>query len=203
MPDHLHRSRDDRMLAGVAGGLAEMWDADPSVVRIVWAFLMVITGGIALVVYVVMAIVVPEDDGSDVPPVGGGWRPSAPTDAPGVADAAGVAGAVDAQPGSAPAAAPPAAAAASAPPTYWMPGSGTSRADRRAARRAARRQRRDSSAPIVFGVFLVLLGGFFLVREWLPQVDWDWFWPGMLIALGVLLLLLALGRRDDDPGVRS
>jgi phage shock protein C len=32
----LYRSRRDRMLAGVAGGLAEMWDADPSLVRIVW-----------------------------------------------------------------------------------------------------------------------------------------------------------------------
>ena len=33
MSDHLHRSRDDRMLAGVAGGLAEMWDADPDELR--------------------------------------------------------------------------------------------------------------------------------------------------------------------------
>jgi phage shock protein C len=48
------------MLAGVAGGLAEMWDADPSLVRIVWALLALFTGGIALVVYIVMAIVVPE-----------------------------------------------------------------------------------------------------------------------------------------------
>ncbi len=62
MNNHLYRSRDDRMLAGVAGGLAEMWDADPSLVRIVWALLVVLTGGIALVVYIVMAIVVPEED---------------------------------------------------------------------------------------------------------------------------------------------
>jgi phage shock protein PspC (stress-responsive transcriptional regulator) len=27
--------RDDRMLAGVAGGLADLWDADPSLIRIV------------------------------------------------------------------------------------------------------------------------------------------------------------------------
>ena len=41
MNDRLYRSRTDRMLAGVAGGLAEMWDADPSLVRIVWALLRV------------------------------------------------------------------------------------------------------------------------------------------------------------------
>jgi phage shock protein C len=50
MSTHLYRSRDDRMLAGVAGGLAELWDADPSLVRVIWALLVVFTGGIALVV---------------------------------------------------------------------------------------------------------------------------------------------------------
>ena len=48
MGDRLYRSRQDRMLAGVAGGLAEMWDADPSLVRIIWALLVIFTGGIAL-----------------------------------------------------------------------------------------------------------------------------------------------------------
>jgi phage shock protein C len=58
--DRLYRSPDDRMLTGVAGGLAEMLDIDPSIVRIVWAVLVPLTGGIALLVYIVMAIVVPE-----------------------------------------------------------------------------------------------------------------------------------------------
>src|SRR6478609_8673851 len=58
--DRLYRSREDRVLAGVAGGVAEMVDADPSLIRVVWAVLIVLTGGLALLVYVVMAIVVPE-----------------------------------------------------------------------------------------------------------------------------------------------
>ena len=60
MTDRLYRSPDDRMIAGVAGGLAEMLDIDPSIIRIVWAVLIVVTGGLALLVYIVMAIVVPE-----------------------------------------------------------------------------------------------------------------------------------------------
>ena len=60
MTDRLYRSPDDRMLAGVAGGLAENSNVDPSLVRIVWAVLIVLTGGLAFLVYVVMAIVVPE-----------------------------------------------------------------------------------------------------------------------------------------------
>jgi len=61
MTRRLFRSRDDRMLAGVAGGLAELWDADPSVVRVVWAILVPFTGGFALLAYVIMALVVPEE----------------------------------------------------------------------------------------------------------------------------------------------
>jgi phage shock protein PspC (stress-responsive transcriptional regulator) len=186
------------MLAGVAGGLAEMWDADPSLVRLVWALLVIFTGGIALLVYIVMAIVVPEEDDEYVqpaPPAG------AASHAPPEVDAGSPSTAMpdgSASPGLA-ATSP---AAATPPPTYWLPGSGPSRADARAARRAARRERRrgDSSAPLVIGVFLVLLGGFFLAREWLPELDWDWFWPVMLIALGALLLVLALGRRPSDSG---
>ena len=60
MNDRLYRSRDDRMITGVAGGVAEQLDADPSLIRIVWTVLIVLTGGLALLVYIVMAVVVPE-----------------------------------------------------------------------------------------------------------------------------------------------
>jgi phage shock protein C len=73
--ERLYRSRHDRMLAGVAAGVADALDADPSLVRIAWALLVIFTGGIAFVVYVVMAIVVPEAPaGSNAmtpPPAGG------------------------------------------------------------------------------------------------------------------------------------
>jgi phage shock protein C len=66
--DHLYRSRSDRMLAGVAGGVAEHFELDPSLVRVGWAILVILTGGIFLLIYIVMAIVVPEE------PIGsGGW----------------------------------------------------------------------------------------------------------------------------------
>ena len=79
MNDRLYRSRDDRMLAGVAGGLAEYWDADPSLIRLVWALLVIFTGGIALLVYIVMAIVVEEDPGVPVATAAPGvstWQPA-------------------------------------------------------------------------------------------------------------------------------
>jgi len=48
------------MLAGVAGGMAEYFDLDPSVVRIVWALLVVALGA-GILLYIVAAIVIPEE----------------------------------------------------------------------------------------------------------------------------------------------
>ena len=59
MREPLYRSRTDRMLAGVAGGMADWLNLDPSVVRLVWA-LLVLAGGIGLLLYIVAAIVIPE-----------------------------------------------------------------------------------------------------------------------------------------------
>ena len=40
----LYRSKDDRMLAGVCGGIAEYLDIDPTVVRILWIVSVVFAG---------------------------------------------------------------------------------------------------------------------------------------------------------------
>ncbi|NOQ55690.1 MAG: PspC domain-containing protein [Nanohaloarchaea archaeon] len=56
----LYRSKDDRMLAGVCGGIGEYLDIDPTVVRILW-IVSVIFGGIGILVYILCAIVIPEE----------------------------------------------------------------------------------------------------------------------------------------------
>ncbi len=68
----LYRS-DDPMIAGVAGGVADYFDLDPTIVRIVWLILVPLTSGLAFVLYIVMAIVVPVE--SDVVPVVSPWQP--------------------------------------------------------------------------------------------------------------------------------
>ena len=59
MNSRLYRSPDDRVLAGVAGGMAETYGLDPALVRVGWALLILFTGGVFLVLYVIMALVVP------------------------------------------------------------------------------------------------------------------------------------------------
>lgn len=53
----LHKSRDNRRLFGVAGGLAEYFDVDPVLIRMGWILLTVTTAGIALLFYIIMAII--------------------------------------------------------------------------------------------------------------------------------------------------
>ena len=67
MDDRLYKSTTDRPLAGVCGGLAVWLGIDPSLVRVVWVLLALISGGVFMLLYIVMAVVVP-----DAPP---GWAP--------------------------------------------------------------------------------------------------------------------------------
>ncbi|HET9303514.1 MAG TPA: PspC domain-containing protein [Propionibacteriaceae bacterium] len=55
----VYRSRNRRMVAGVCGGLADYFDIDPTVIRLLFLILAVF-GGSGLVVYLVMWIVVPD-----------------------------------------------------------------------------------------------------------------------------------------------
>jgi phage shock protein C len=61
------------MWAGVAGGLAEYFDIDPALVRLIWVAAAVVSGGLAVPVYILAWIILPRDDR---PPVSGApaWR---------------------------------------------------------------------------------------------------------------------------------
>ena len=57
----LYRSRGDRLLFGVAGGQAEYLDVDPVLVRIGWVLLILATAGIAVLAYIVLAVITPKN----------------------------------------------------------------------------------------------------------------------------------------------
>ena len=61
--NRLHRSRHERMVAGVAGGIAEYADVDPTIVRLIWIAALLTTGPLALLLYVLCAIVIPREPG--------------------------------------------------------------------------------------------------------------------------------------------
>jgi phage shock protein C len=58
-PRKLYRSRSQRMLAGVCGGLAEYFNVDATLIRVLFLILAVF-GGTGLVIDVVMWLIVPD-----------------------------------------------------------------------------------------------------------------------------------------------
>ena len=68
-PKRLYRSRTDRQLTGVLGGVSEYLGLDPSLVRIVYVIVTILTGFVpGIFLYIIMAFVVPvEPERSDQP----------------------------------------------------------------------------------------------------------------------------------------
>lgn len=64
----LYRSRKERMLFGVCGGLGEYFKIDPTLVRLAFV-IATLLGGPGLIAYVVLLIVVPEETEQVVEPV--------------------------------------------------------------------------------------------------------------------------------------
>ncbi len=58
----LVRLRQERKLAGVCAGLAYYLNIDPTIVRLLWIIGIFATGGVAILLYIIMAIVMPESD---------------------------------------------------------------------------------------------------------------------------------------------
>lgn len=61
MKKKLYRSKTDKMLCGVLGGLAEYLNVDATLIRIIYAALSVFSAGVpCIVLYIICAIVIPE-----------------------------------------------------------------------------------------------------------------------------------------------
>jgi phage shock protein C len=58
----LYRSKKNRIIAGICGGIAEYLDADPTVVRLLWAIVTIFTGFVlGIITYLVAWLIVPEN----------------------------------------------------------------------------------------------------------------------------------------------
>ena len=57
----IHKSTKDRKIAGVCGGIAEYLNADPTIIRLVFA-LLVLGWGTGVLAYIVCALILPEGE---------------------------------------------------------------------------------------------------------------------------------------------
>ncbi len=65
-PKKLYRIEQGAKLAGVCGGIAEFFNIDPNIVRLIWVIVTVCTVGTGLMLYLVAAVLLPKK--SDVYP---------------------------------------------------------------------------------------------------------------------------------------
>lgn len=168
MNRRLYRSVADRRIGGVAAGTATYFDIDPSISRVVWLLLAIFSGGVFVIVYLVMWAVVPEEPWT--PPVPGAVPTGGSTEAEATPE------------GGAPA---EGLAAGGSTPTEPVAGSTWSKSVE------------VSGGPgphVIFGVILILIGGWFLAQQFLPGLNFGLLWPIGLVVIGVVVLLAALRR---------
>ena len=165
----LYRCRHDRKLAGVSSGLAEFFDLDVSLIRILW-ILSIFVGGIGILLYIVMAIIVPiEPEFISQPGAMPAGAPSGEEGDPGVAgDPTGATGA---------------AGAAAGIHSGWH----TATVQHQHVRQTGGG---SGIGMTFFGALLVIFGALALIDGYLP--DWAdsgrFLWPAFILGVGALLV---------------
>lgn len=145
MNKKLNRSVKDKVIGGVAGGLAEYFEIDPVIVRVLFVVSLFFHGA-GFIAYIVLWIIVPE--------------------APYVfetASNAGTSGSTSAEP--------------------------DIKADNPAAAYFKSLDDKKMKRNKNIGIVLIVLGSIFLADNFIPRIHFGDFWPIILIALGVSLLL--------------
>lgn len=68
----LKRSRTNRMLAGVCGGIGDYFDIDPTLIRLLWVVITVFTMGAGILAYLLAWLIIPEEAPSTTAPAPAG-----------------------------------------------------------------------------------------------------------------------------------
>ena len=59
MKKQLRRSTENKVIAGVCGGIAEYFDINPTLIRLAWVLFCAL-GGSGVLAYIIAAIIIPE-----------------------------------------------------------------------------------------------------------------------------------------------
>ena len=120
----LTRSRSNKIIFGVCGGIAEYLNIDATLIRVAWFLLTLPMLGSLGLAYLVCGFIIPEDDGF-IYPEGNNSNPI-----------------------------------------------------------------NNNNAPILFGIGLIVFGGYHLIKIIFPQIlNFSRYWPILLIILGIYILI--------------
>ena len=151
----LYRSVTDKMLGGVCGGLAEYFDIDPVIVRLIFV-LAVIFGGSGILAYIILWIIIPQKPYFITPFNQTQANPSGEN---------------------------PEEEKKSENNQFNM---------------NVKFEKSSSNKSIYAGAFLILLGGIFLLDNFVPHFHFGDFWPLILIGLGFAIILNARNNTVNE-----
>ncbi len=181
MEHRLYRSRTDRMISGVCGGVAREMNLDPTLVRVIVVVLTLITQGGFAIAYLVMAFAIPEEPlvnetvtGSVPAPPAAGATEVEKTMAENMSEQT----AQDTAPSAPPVPPVPPAPQVTAPYVPPSTPAGPSKSSGRGG--------------VGFGILLVLVGLALLANQFVPDFDLWRYWPVAVIVVGIFSVFRGL-----------
>jgi phage shock protein C len=182
MEKKLYRDEYHKVIGGVCAGLAEYFDMDPTIVRLLFAFTFFVMG-VGLGTYIILWIVLPKKGY-----VYNNWRNQSvdyrvPPQQP-AAD----------QPGTQ----PPPASPYGHNPFANNPFSNAPFPNSPYGSDPIAQPRQRSHAGIIIGAVLILIGGIVLLDnyDWIPDIDFERLWPVVLVVVGASLIVSGQARKN-------
>lgn len=160
MHKKLYRSKHDRIIAGVCGGIAEYFNVDSTLVRLALVFTFLFQG-IGLIAYIICWIIIseqPQQNEYEMPDdyyidnEGNKEKESKNNN------------------------------------SNYQAKQKQKESEIEYHKNNQEEKNNSSNRKNIFAVIMIIVGAIFLIDIWLPDIYWERYWPLMLIAVGVLLL---------------
>ncbi|MGM0602647.1 MAG: PspC domain-containing protein [Bacillota bacterium] len=185
MKKRIYRSRDDRIIAGICGGLADYFNIDATLIRLAFVFIFIFQG-IGLIAYLIAWFIIPEKPEEKIQqehyylPAEKKFENNEK-------------GADNFQ-------------SANYQSDDIQEGDRQTENDNDEYYQTENRQNDDSHIEKnnisgernkTLGIILIILGSIFLIDIWIPEFYWQKYWPVFLIAAGLLILYKGVKNNDS------
>ncbi|MBK6967442.1 MAG: PspC domain-containing protein [Bacteroidales bacterium] len=165
----LYRSFHGRVIGGVAGGLADFFGMDPTIVRLIFVLLAVFGGG-GVLLYIILWIVLPEKNAfNSYNANSANNAPFNPTSTPGNSTS-GVGEAFE----------------------------GFGNTQQKSNPEPDMASKRKFEGSLIGGLVLILIGVFFLADKFIPNISFGDFWPLLLVVVGMVLIFNSLPGKNKN-----
>ena len=162
---------DDKMIAGVAGGIAEYFNVDPTLIRLL--FILTMVSGVSIVLYIAGMILIPER------PVYQSGQTSSETEKEAIEDLKKAAKSL---------------AEAGGEVAQDVAESIRESIDKLRKSQSKEKVPEQNDSSKTLGIILIIVGGLLFIKVLLPTLQWNVFLPIILVAAGRGLIIRGFGE---------